>query len=496
MNEQTKKKFEELLDKGQQDILRGVISEELADQAKETQALRDDLSERDPYQVFDVFQHQGWEDKSPEGRSYQDCIDATYRIRDFLRNNGRFVNHKGQVVQKSFKDAVHSNDMQFLFPKVVSNIVLEHMAPTSNILSLYDQIRFSSGTSIQFPVWSAGGMSVNLFLGEEAEPNELTGDMSSMVTASTGKVGIKASISEDTAKYSVIDLYALQLKWCGIALGMFKERMAVENLFDAATSDSQVLFNNSEASVTSKFGRTNGTSIGGTRNGTLSSYDLFEAYAHGLAQGSDLNTIIVHPLGWRALANNSILRNQAATNGGQVWSGPQGGSNGRHEVGSGLTKGLFSPNWGTQSVGSNARGGEIATNQTTFAGTIQILGQPFNVITSPFAPITKLSSGADVNGINVGGKYAVDILMVDPRDVGIHVVDETLYTREQTMNFDQIKETAFFERYGFASANKGIGLFSLKGVVATEGYDFLASPTTISIDNLSTVSAAVGPIVG
>jgi len=385
--------------------------------------------------------------------------------------------------------------MPFLFPKVVSNIVLEHMAPTSNILSLYDQIRFSSGTSIQFPVWSAGGMSINLYLGDEAEPNELTGDFSSMVTASTGKVGIKASISEDTAKYSVIDLYALQLKWCGIALGMFKERLAVENLFDAATSATQVLFDNSNAdNSASKFGRTNGTAVDGTRNGTISSNDLFECYAHGLAQGSDLNTIIIHPLGWRALANNSILRNQAASNGGQIWQGPQGGSSGRNEVGSGLTKGLFAPNWATKTLGGNARGGEIATNHTTFSGTISVLGQPFRVITSPFAPIRKLASGTTINGKAVGGKYAVDILMIDPRDIGIHVVDETLYTREQSMNFDQIKETAFFERYGFASANKGIGLFSLKGVIATEGYDFLASPTTISIDNLAALPTSAGQI--
>jgi hypothetical protein len=297
-----------------------------------------------------------------------------------------------------------------------------------------------------------------------------------MVNASTGKVGIKASVSEEVTKYSVIDLYALQLKWCGIALGMFKERLAVENLFDAATAPGQVLFSNEGLVTDSIFGRTNGTDSAGVRNGTISSYDLFECYAHGLANGSDLNTIIIHPLGWRALANNSILRNNASTNGGRIWEGPQGGDNGRREVGSGLAKGNFAPNWGTKGVGSNGRGGEIATNQTTFSGTIQVLGQPFKVVTSPFAPIRKLASGSSVNGVAVGGKYACDILMIDPRDVGIHVIDEGVYTREQSMNFDQIKETAFFERYGFASANKGIGLYSLKGLVATEGHDFLAAP--------------------
>jgi HK97 family phage major capsid protein len=467
----------------QSEKLKGVISDEIKAQAKHNMEIQDTIKQKDPYGVHEIFDALGT-DKTPDGRDYQGMIDMGYRVRDWLESNGTFFSDKVQkVVKMSFQDAVHSKDMQFLFPKVVSNIVIEHMEPQSNLLGLYEKIRFQNGTSITFPVWSAGGSSINLHIAEEAEPNELTGDMSSFVTATTGKVGIKASISEDALRYSVIDLYRLQLKWCGIALGRFKERQAVENLYKVTTG--KALFSNTTGG-SSVYGNTNGCDASGNRNGTLSSYDLFEAYCHGLAQGSDLNTIIIHPLGWRALANNSVLRDRAQFNGGKIWEGPQGGSSDRKEVGSGLNK-MFNPNYRTKTLDGNS----IATQATTFSGTISVLGQPFNVITTPFAPIRKLSNalindqagtGSDVV---INGKYAVDILMIDPRDVGYHIVDQELYTREEDRLFKQIKETAFFERYGFGSANQGVGLFRLNGVVATEGYDFLAAPVTIDRSNFT-----------
>jgi hypothetical protein len=143
---------------------------------------------------------------------------------------------------------------------------------------------------------------------------------------------------------------------------------------------------------------------------------------------------------------------------------------------------MFNPNYRTKTLDGNS----IATQASTFSGTISVLGQPFNVITTPFAPIRKLSNatindqGGTANDVIINGKYAVDILMIDPRDVGYHIVDQELYTREEDRLFKQIKETAFFERYGFGSANQGVGLFRLNGVVATEGFDFLAAPVTIN----------------
>lgn len=462
------------------EVLRGVISDEIKTAAKKNSEVAAGLKATDPYGVHEVFDTLKTE-KTPEGRDYQQALSMAHRVNDWLRSNGTFWSDKAQkAVKMTFQDAVHSKDMQFLFPKVVSSIVIEHMEPQSNILGLYEKIRFQNGTSITFPVWSAGGSSINLFMGEEGEPNELTGDLSSFVTASTGKVGIKASISEDTMRYSVIDLYALQIKWCGIALGRFKERLAVDNLFNAASS--QVLFDNNLASTATPLGNTRGCNSAGQYNGTLSSYDLFDVYAHGLAQGQDLNTIIIHPLGWRALANNSVLRDRAYWNGGKIWEGPTG-SDGRREIGKGLQK-MFNPGYQTKQVGAK----DLATQATTTSGTIQVLGQPFNVIVSPFAPIRKLSQPATLAGSGATiktGTYVCDILMIDPRDVGYLIVDQELYTREEERLFQQIKETAFIERYGFGTANLRVGLYCLKNIVCSEGYDFLASPVTITTGGLT-----------
>lgn len=451
----------------QSEEVTGVISDKVREELKMIEDQNMSLAEKDPYGIFQVApkDSEGNFTETSEGRSYTKLLDMAKRVDEWLHSNGTFRDTAGKAVRMSFEDASYSKDMHLLFNKVVSNTVIEHSEPMSNILDLYEKVRFTNGTQITFPVWSPGGSSVNLYLPETGEPNELTGDLSSFITATTGKVGIKASVTEDTLRFSVIDLYALQLKWCGIALGRFKEKLAVDNLFNAAKQN--VLFDN----VTPNdgiigTGMTNGRNSTGARNGTLSAYDLFDAYAHGMAQGSDLSTLILHPLGWRALANNSVMRDRAYNNGGPVWN-KAGGSVGRGATGgSGINK-IFKPDWPTSKVGTD----EIATDATTMVGVANIFGQPFNIITSPFAPIRE---GSNVAG--AGKKYVVDILMIDPRDVGVHVIDQELFTRTESKLFDQIRETAFFERYGFGSSNQGHGLFIMKNIVATEGYDFESTP--------------------
>lgn len=456
------------------------VDEKVREASAKLEDQRLTLEEKDPYGIYSIMpkDSKGEFTKSAEGRDYQKMIDMSHRIREWLSCNGTFRDKAGKAIKMSIDDAAHSKDMHLLFPKVTANVVIEHAEPMSNLLNLYEKVRFTNGTQITFPVWSPGGSSINLYMPETGEPNELTGDLSSFITATTGKVGIKTSVTEDTMRFSIIDLFALQLKWAGIALGRFKEKLAVDNLFNAASKN--VLFDNEQTVVSSILGRTNGRASGGQRNGTISAFDLYDAYAHGMAQGSDLNTIIIHPLGWRALANNSVVRDRAYTNGGPVWN-KASGSVGRGNSGGGA-RNIFKPNWPTQQVGAT----EIATQAMTMAGVANIFGQPFNVITSPFAPIRKAATVTSGGGttVQVKNKYVCDILMIDVRDVGVHVVDQELYSRTEERIFQQIKETALFERYGFGSSNQGSGLFIMKSIVAAEGYDFESTPIVRQITGL------------
>jgi hypothetical protein len=460
-----------------------MIHDQVVEENKKAEERRATVAERDPYGVSDAIESKygSFDAKSfktedgAESRNYDQLVDMSHRIRDWLDCGGSFFSDKAQrVVKMSFDDAVHSKDMHMLFPKVVSNIVLEHSEPQSNILSMYERIRFSNGTQIQFPVWSPGGQSINYYLPETGEPNELTGDFSSFLTASTGKVGIKASITEDTMRFSIIDLYRLQLRWCGEALGRFKEKLAVDNLF--STADENVLFDNASAGGEVNNGFTSGRNQHGALNGTLSSRDLYDAYAHGMAQGSDLRVLVIHPLGWRALANVNALSSQD-------WPMPiaQGGEIRGNTGGSGLGK-VFTPGHNTAPVGLD----KWATQASSMVGVANIFGRPFQILTSPYAPIRKTSTvtsgGATTTDVN--NAYVCDILMLDPRDVGVYVVDQELYSREETKFFDQIRETAFFERYGFGSSNKGHGLFTIKNVAAIAGYDFDSQPISRQITAL------------
>ncbi len=466
-------------------LLKSLIHDQVVEESRKNEERRATVAEKDPYGVADAIEakHGAFDAKTfktedgKESRNYDQLLDMSHRIRDWLDCGGEFFSDKAQrVVKMSFGDAVHSKDMHMLFPKVVSNIVLEHSEPQSNILGLYEKIRFSNGTQIQFPVWSPGGQSINYYLPETGEPNELTGDFSSFLTASTGKVGIKASITEDTMRFSIIDLYRLQLRWCGEALGRFKEKLAVDNLFSTASAN--VLFDNSSVAGEVNNGFTSGRNQHGALNGTLSSGDIYDAYAHGMAQGSDLRVLVIHPLGWRALSNVNAISSQdrpmPIAQGAQI-RGATGGA--------GLGK-VFNPGHNTAEVGLD----KWATQASAMVGVANIFGRPFQILTTPYAPIRKATTVTSGGGAGltttVNNAYVCDILMLDPRDVGIHVVDQDLYSREESKFFDQIRETAFFERYGFGSSNKGHGLFMLKNVSAIAGYDFDSQPISRQISAL------------
>ena len=116
-------------------------------------------------------------------------------------------------------------------------------------------------------------------------------------------------------------------------------------------------------------------------------------------------------------------------------------------------------------------------------------GMPFRVMITPYLPIKRVTSTSASDGSHAAttvSDYLTDIILCDSRDVGVHVVDQELYTREETKMFDQIRETAMFERYGFGSSNMANGLYVMKNVLSTEGYDFLQQPIVRQITSLGT----------
>ena len=487
--------------------IRQYIHQEVMDKMREKTAEHDENAKSDPMGIADAITSQygdkvdfnNFKTKDSDGteRNFQQLKDMGMRVQDWLNQGGNVFSEKAnRMIKMSFSDAVHSKDMHMIFKKVVSNIVIEHSEPQSNLLSLYEKIRFTSGTHIEFPVWSPGGQSLNYVLPETGEPNELTGDLSSFITASSKRVGIKSSITEQAMENSVIDIYRMQLKWCGQALGRFKEMTAVKNLF--ATAGQKVLFDNNTTSGIIGNGYTSGRNAQGALNGTLSVNDIYDAYAYGMFQGADLRLLVIHPLAWRALANLNAA-------GSSDWALPRQGDQNRGNLpGSGLSK-VFQPGYNNQKVASGGAGkmDSWATQASSMVGVANPFGLPFTIITSPYAPIKQVSTltsggitGAGATQNTVNNAFVCDILMLDPRDVGVHVVNKELYSREESKFFDQIKETALFESYGFASSNKGGGMYTIKNVAAIAGYDIEAQPITRQINTLDGTIPPSNSIVG
>jgi hypothetical protein len=447
----------------------GKIADSVISKQKEMASMEKSLVEKDPLKVYTCLDKEFT--KTTEGRDYSDMIDLSLRMKDWLET-GRMADKNGLMTKEfSFQDAVHVKDIHTLFKTVTSSIVLENTEPQSNVLGLYEVINNPTGAQVKFPVWSSFSSGINLLMDEVSEPNELVSNLSSFIVANSGKVGIKASVTREMLEKSLIDIYRLQLKGCGVALGRFKELQAVSNIFEV--SETNVLMNNNGAANKAiGTGKTTGYAAGGVKNGTLSASDVFDIVAHAWNQGINVDTIIINPLMWRALASvgktnmNSMIPSLPTANNSAA-------------IRAGLAS-VLSPNGVKSADGVTG----ITSKVGNTVGSLEVNGMTFNVLTTPYAPVTK-SGSQTIGGANIQGKYYGDIVFLDSSSAGYLVKEKDLYSVEEDKIFKQILETAFFESYGFASSNNSEGIYKVKNVVAQAGIDYDSMPGTLSLESIN-----------
>jgi len=377
--------------------------------------------------------------------------DKANFLSEALQSNGRVSHHPGR--QFSFSDLATTADSPLLFPKVVSNIVKEPMEAESNLLSLFQRIEFHNGPQLQTPVMGAA-QGRNLDVPEGGEYNELMSEFAGYIVATISKQGIKVSVTEEVLRYSILDLFNLYLRHAGKAMGRWKETKAARTLLSSA----KVLFdNNNPTPAGCLLGRpTSGRNRAGYLNGTFMLQDLMDAWVYGHDAGASPRLLVMNALAWKIFATDPILRGYVFTQQGNGLFRPHDeGSAGTYNPGSGGLTNIFSvaaPNLDTRK--SNVPGA---------------LGVPFEVMVTPYIPTKKET--VVINTVS-STELVTDILIIDPDDVGLYVVDEDLTTESFEDVQRDIKSTKLRERYGFAGNNAGNGLYVAKNIVVTRGYDF------------------------
>ena len=383
-----------------------------------------------------IFDNGGIDPRTGEKWSINDFQAVDRELFDSIKS--------GKTSISEFADLQMSGDQPLLFPRVVSNTVREALEPALLLTPMLQRINFSAGSHISFPAISSM-MAGDLRIPERGEYPEGKLQFAGQVTANIGKHGIKVSMTEEAIKYSIMDIWSMNLRAAGRALAKHKEQQVVDQIF----GQGQLYFDNSTISGR----KTTGRDATGAFNGTFTQDDLFEMWADLVKDGYVPDTIMMHPFAWTIFARDPVLRNLAYFNGGGpvIANGYQG------------KPGSAPAQWDLGGLNQQRNLAEPANVATTFSPLPATL--PFGQIRIIITPFVNYDHT---------GNYT-DIWLFDSRDLGVMVVDEDVMTEEWKDPEHDIRSIKLRERYGLANANAGRSIRRAKNVVVTKGYDFSLS---------------------
>jgi hypothetical protein len=354
----------------------------------------------------------------------------------------------------TMKDAISVPDAPMVFPKVINNVVREAIEPLLIGTSLLQRINYSGyGQTITF------GATGGLIAGDIAEGQEYPEQNlqvgAGIVTATIGKSGVAVKITEEMLRYSQFDLIGLNLRAAGKALARLKEG----KIFNMIRAEGAVIFDNATPTSSLK-GVTTGRSLDGSGNGSMTMDDLFDAWAHVVAQGFMPDTLIMHPLAWTMFVKDATMRAIALESGNMnawfgSWTGsPQGGN----PAWANANQGGLGPSYGQNIVPGGGASGLTPTSSgdqsqvLTSAPVLPTYGpKGLSVVVTPYMPF------------NASTKLT-DIYLCDRSELGFLIVDEEPTTEDFEDPARDLRKIKIRERYALAINNEGMGVGVLKNV--------------------------------
>jgi hypothetical protein len=237
-------------------------------------------------------------------RSYEQIFRSGGAVEiETTRGEGEERVTSREAVEYSIKEFVGTRDAIWMFPRVVSNVMIEAQEPILAVTPLLDVIRINTGVrTVDFHAVGA----LQAFEIPEAQEYPET-DLAWSEGAKTAKVtkkGLKIPITQEMIDDSLFDLMAMYMRAAGKALARFKEQIAVGRLTEAATT-----IKNNAADNSWDGKRMKGVAADGTPNGTFDAEDVLDVFADMLGTGRTPDTIIMHPLAWPMFANDPVIRN-------------------------------------------------------------------------------------------------------------------------------------------------------------------------------------------
>ena len=358
----------------------------------------------------------------------------------------------------SIQESLMSTDTIKLIPKVIEGQLREAAEPEYLATKFMNTVHVEGGTSSVYVIPVVGELRAS----EVSEGGRYNEDSTEFNTLENGtlevrvkKIGLKVSITEEAISDSSWDIYGINVRKMGQAMGRYKE----EWCFNSFSTHGHVIFDNNLREQMPEAGTT-GRAADGSFNDTLSVEDFLDLVLALMGNNMTPTDIIMHPLTWVIFARNSM-------------------------IGNGMTYGAFGANqvhpWGaTQGTPGFAGLAAEEGPQKLIMRPEQVqnrLPMPLTINFSPFVKFDKLNK-----------KF--DMYCLDRSNVGVIVEKEGLSTENWTDPERDIRLLKVKERYGVGILNNGRGITVARNLAVAPTYPV---PPTV---NIQAAIPAAAPTTG
>ena len=358
----------------------------------------------------------------------------------------------------SIQESLMSTDTIKLIPKVIEGQLREAAEPEYLATRFMNTVHVEGGTSSVYVIPVVGELRASE-VSEGGRYNEDSVDFNNLENGTlevrVKKIGLKVSITEEAISDSSWDIYGINVRKMGQAMGRYKE----EWCFNSFSTHGHVIFDNNLREQMPEAGTT-GRAADGSFNDTLSVEDFLDLVLALMGNDMTPTDIIMHPLTWVIFARNSM-------------------------IGNGMTYGAFGANqvhpWGaTQGTPGFAGLAAEEGPQKLIMRPEQVqnrLPMPLTINFSPFVKFDKLNK-----------KF--DMYCLDRSNVGVIVEKEGLSTENWTDPERDIRLLKVKERYGVGILNNGRGITVARNLAVAPTYPV---PPTV---NIQAAIPAAAPTTG
>lgn len=249
-----------------------------------------------------------------DGITTKDALSQLNEAEEFMyaQFTGRdFKGERVTVPGVEIKEALTSSDASIIFPRVISEVLLEPTEPNlflTNSVADTMELADDAPLTIEFPVVTA--LNADYISEGQEYPADVPGFEQFMTSIRLRKIGIQTSVTEEVINRSMWPIVKIQLRMMAAAIN----RKVESTLFQILTNKSQNVFDNENSD--SDY-RTTGKATDQSWNGTFSYFDLVKMAGVLLGNKFGATHFLAHPLAWPIFAQDPIMRAQFY-NGGQL----------------------------------------------------------------------------------------------------------------------------------------------------------------------------------